>query len=298
MPELPEVEIIKRGLDRLIVGLTVATVEPLVPRSFPGFSTEVESIIVGSTICSVARRGKLLLVGLDSEHSLLIHLRMTGQLVYRQADYNGQMNSSNDSFGGGHPNASLIKDLPDKTTRVIFSFTDNSRLYFNDQRKFGYIKLVRNSDLDDDSFIRKLGPEPLSKDFTWHVLKERLPRKSTRAIKAALLDQCVVAGIGNIYADESLFAAGIHPTRPVASLSDDEIERLHGAICCCLRQSIADGGSTARNYVDSQGMRGEYLELHAQVFNRSGQVCARCGHPIDKIRVAGRGTHICSKCQK
>ena len=307
MPELPEVEIIRRGLNRLAVGRTVAAIESRESRSFPGFSANVATQIVGSSVISIDRRGKLLIINLDNDHSLLVHLRMTGQLVFRPAEKTmeesqgrGSIASyvADESFGGGHPNASLIKELPDKTTRVIIRFTDDSHLYFNDQRKFGYFMLVLSADVQDDSFIRQLGPEPLTEDFTWQELKNRLPLNSTRTVKAALLDQSVVAGIGNIYADESLFGAGIHPERPVLSLSDSDIKNLHGSICGCLQQSIDDGGSTARNYVDSEGMRGEYLDLHAQVYNRTGQLCPRCGQIIEKTRVAGRGTHICPHCQK
>jgi len=307
MPELPEVEIIRRGLEQLAVGRAIAEVSCSEPRSFPGFSPSVASTIIGTAITTIDRRGKLLIAHLDNGYSLLIHLRMTGQLVFRPAKKRLQAtreqdpfasNADDGSFGGGHPNASLIRDLPDKTTRVIFRFSDDSQLYFNDQRKFGSIRMVPRSEVADDSFMQRLGPEPLLEDFTWQELKDRLPLNSRQPVKAALLDQSVIAGIGNIYADESLFGAGIHPLRPVLSLSDNDIERLHESIRCCLQQSIDDGGSTARNYVDSQGMRGEYLDLHAKVFNRKGQTCCRCGHTIEKTRVAGRGTHICPRCQK
>jgi formamidopyrimidine-DNA glycosylase len=318
MPELPEVEIIRRGLERLTVGRRIAAVECRETRSWPGFSAEVASQLQGAAVVAVGRRGKLLIIDLDNSSSLLIHLRMTGQLVFRPAEKVAAVGtlsspasdspaievpatgalSLDESFGGGHPNASLIQELPDKTTRVIVSFTDDSHLYFNDQRKFGYFKLVPTPEVDDDPFLQQLGPEPLTDDFSWQEFKSRLPLNSKRAIKAVLLDQSIVAGVGNIYADESLFGAGIHPERPVFSLSDREIKKLHGAVRSCMQQSIDDGGSTARNYVDSEGMRGEYLDLHAQVFNRRGQPCPRCGHPVEKTRVAGRGTHICSRCQR
>jgi formamidopyrimidine-DNA glycosylase len=268
--------------------------------------------LLGAGIIACDRRGKLLMLHLDNGFTILAHLRMTGQLIFRDtanktgmracaARANGsptEPHSDDPDFGGGYPSRSLIGELPDRSTRAIISFADGSHLYFNDQRKFGYLKLVSTALLAEDDFLRRLGLEPLAANFDWRALRERLPMHSKRPIKALLLDQEIVAGIGNIYADESLFLAGIHPERTPSSLTVPAIKRLHAGIQDCLRQSIADGGSTARDYVDAEGLRGEYLDRHAQVYGRAGQPCPKCGRPISKIRIAGRGTHFCRHCQK
>jgi formamidopyrimidine-DNA glycosylase len=293
MPELPEVETIRCGLSKTIVGKTISTFEVLVARSFVGFSPEVAQVLLESSVTGLRRYGKLLVIDLNSNNSLLVHLRMTGQLVYRTTDKNESA-----SFGGGAPTASLVGELPDKSTRIIIEFTDGSHLYFNDQRKFGYMMLVPTNEVEQNDFVMRLGPEPLSDDFSLNKFQQTLPLKSSRSIKAVILDQNVIAGIGNIYADESLFIAGIEPERAVNSLTKAELKRLHAGIRECLQLSIDSGGSTARNYVDSLGLRGEYLDLHAKVYNRAGQLCSKCGGPIAKKKVAGRGTHYCPRCQK
>jgi len=153
----------------------------------------------------------VLIISLDSSYSLVIHLKMTGQLVFRGAQ---------EQFGAGHPSASLVGKLPDRSTRVTITFTDNSRLFFNDQRKFGWMRLIPTAEVPNIDFMKKVGPEPLDSDFTWQMLKERLKRRANSGIKAVLLDQTVVAGIGNIYADETLWGAKVHPVTLVKNLSD------------------------------------------------------------------------------
>jgi formamidopyrimidine-DNA glycosylase len=290
MPELPEVETIKRGLAATITGRAIAGIEVLVKRCFPTWQGLDERVLIGASAVGLERRGKLLVLHLSSGWSLLAHLRMTGQLIYRA-------NEGKD-FGGGYPSDSLIGELPDKTTRVIIDFDNGAKLFFNDQRKFGYLKVVPTELLEEEDFIQRLGPEPLADEFSWQVLKKQLSKGSgNRPVKAALLDQQTIAGIGNIYADESLFAAGILPERPCSSLDEAELKRLHRAIRKCMRQSIADGGSTSRNYVDALGLRGEFLDLHANVYGRAGEPCHKCGKPLSKTRVAGRGTTYCANCQ-
>jgi formamidopyrimidine-DNA glycosylase len=213
---------------------------------------------------------------------------MTGQLVYQAKAVH---------FGGGHPSSSLIIKLPDKSTRVIFSFTDGSKLYFNDQRKFGWIRLVPTLEIPNIDFFKKVGPEPLEADFNWQRLQERLQKRPNSGLKAVLLDQTIIAGIGNIYADEALWGAKLHPLRLIQSLADTEIKRLYKSIVAVLQLSIAKGGSTDRNYVDAEGKKGSYLNF-AQVFRRTNLPCSRCGTAIIKLRVAGRGTHICPHCQR
>lgn len=305
MPELPEVETIRRGLERVLIGRVVERVEVSERRSCTVSQEELVALIVGARIETVARRGKLLIIGLDNDTSLLVHLRMTGQLIFKVTAVGGEVAVSADSrdesaqdFGGGYPNRSFVGTLPDKTTRIVVTFSDGSHLYFNDQRKFGYLKPVPTGEVHHDDFVSSLGPEPLDTHFSVEAFAARLPKNSKRSIKSLLLDQTVIAGIGNIYADESLFLAGILPHRAVAGLTEAEVTKLHAAIRACMEQSITDGGSTMKDYVDSEGLRGEYLDLHAAVFNRTGLPCKNCGAPIRKTKVAGRGTHYCENCQK
>lgn len=288
MPELPEVETVKVGLQRLLPGKIVAAVQHDTPKSFPNAPHDAEQFLVGAQVVVVTRRAKVLLIELSSKYSLIIHLKMTGQLVYR---------SEHERFGAGHPNASLVGELPDHSTRVTLQFTDGSKLFFNDQRKFGWMRLLPTAEVPQIDFFRRVGPEPLAEDFTWRVLQERLRRRKNTCLKAAILDQTVLAGIGNIYADESLWGAKIHPRTLVKDVPEAKIKALHTSIQHILRLSISKGGSTDRHYVDAEGKAGKYLDF-ASVFRREGQPCPRCGSLIEKIRVAGRGTHICPRCQK
>jgi formamidopyrimidine-DNA glycosylase len=217
----------------------------------------------------------------------VIHLKMTGQLVFR---------SDGERFGAGHPNASLVGELPDRSTRVTLTFADSSKLFFNDQRKFGWMRLLPTAEVPMIDFFQKVGPEPLAADFTWRVMQERLLRRKNTNIKAAILDQSVIAGVGNIYADESLWGAKIHPTTLVRNLTDQNFQDLHKALVDVLNLSIAKGGSTDQHYVDAEGKPGKYLTF-ANVFRREGLPCPRCGTTIEKTKVAGRGTHTCPVCQ-
>ncbi|MGH7237399.1 MAG: bifunctional DNA-formamidopyrimidine glycosylase/DNA-(apurinic or apyrimidinic site) lyase [Candidatus Saccharimonadales bacterium] len=287
MPELPEVETIRIGLSRLLPGRRIAGVEFNWPKGFPNSESDIRQFLISSKIVKVARRAKVLLIELDSKYSLVIHLKMTGQLVFR-----GEQN-----FGAGHPNDSLIGELPDKSTRVIFQFQDGSKLFFNDQRKFGWMRLLPTAEVPNIDFFKYVGPEPLEASFGWKQLSERLSRRPNSNIKSVLLDQTVIAGIGNIYADESLWGAKIHPAALVKNLSPAKVKGLHVAIVEVLKLSIEKGGSTDRNYVDAEGKKGSYLSF-ARVFRREGQACPRCGYEIIKTRVAARGTHFCPNCQK
>ena len=293
MPELPEVETVKRGLGRLLPGLAITHVEHDTPKSFPNAKHDVAQFLIGANVVEVRRRAKVLLIELSSEYSLVIHLKMTGQLVYRSAPDA----AADVRFGAGHPNASLIGQLPDKSTRVILSLSNGAHVYFNDQRKFGWVRLIPTAEVPQIDFMKRVGPEPLSDEFSWQIMRERLQRRARTNIKAALLDQSVLAGVGNIYADESLWGACIHPTTLVGNLKNAQIKLLHKALRDVLQLSIDMGGSTDQHYVDAEGKPGKYLTF-ANVFRREGQPCSRCGTIIVKSRVAGRGTHTCPKCQK
>jgi formamidopyrimidine-DNA glycosylase len=287
MPELPEVETVRRGLARLLPGLTVIEVTSDTPKSFPNADGDVREFLVGARVIAVERRAKVLLIELSSKYSLVIHLKMTGQLVFRGAV----------SFGAGHPSDSLVGELPDRSTRVIFTFADGAHLYFNDQRKFGWIRLIPTAEVPQIDFMKRVGPEPLADDFTWQDLRDRLRRRPGTSVKAAILDQSVVAGVGNIYADESLWGARIHPSTLVRDVSDAKLRELHRSLREILQLAIDKGGSTDHTYVDAEGRRGSYLNF-ARVFRREGKPCPRCGIEIIKTRVAGRGTHVCPHCQR
>lgn len=288
MPELPEVETIRTGLSRLLVGKVIESVSYDWPKSFPNDQASVDQFLIGAKIESINRRGKALIIGLSSKYSLVIHLKMTGQLVYKD---------EKNRYGGGHPNDSLVGKLPDKSTRVVIGFKDHSILFFNDQRKFGWVRLLPTTEVPNINFFKTIGPEPLEPEFDWKVLKSRTARRSKSSIKPVILDQVVLAGVGNIYADESLWGAKIHPLTLVSKLTDADFKRLTGAIKDILQLSIDQGGSSDRNYVDAEGKKGNYLKF-ARVFRREGLPCPRCGHEIIKIRVAGRGTHLCPHEQK
>lgn len=286
MPELPEVETVKIGLNRLLSGKIVKSLTFDWPKGFPNSIEDVNNFIIRSKIVKVRRRAKVLLIDLSSDYTLVTHLKMTGQLVFR---------SETQAFGAGHPNNSLIGKLPDKSTRVIINF-DDSKLFFNDQRKFGWMRLIPTSEVQNIDFMKRLGPEPLSSKFTNIEFRERLQRRKNSSIKSVLLDQSVIAGVGNIYADESLWGAKIHPASLVKSISNTKQNKLFKELQYVLRLAIEKGGSTDRNYVDAEGKKGSYMSF-ARVFRREGQPCPRCRKTIVKTRVVGRGTHYCPKCQ-
>lgn len=281
MPELPEVETIRRGLTNFLKDSKITKVTVLCDKSFVG----PKNLVMNQKIIDIRRKGKALLVDLENDVTMMIHLRMTGQLIFR----------GDGSFAGGHPTDSFINELPDKQTRVIFEL-NNGTLFFNDQRKFGFVKLIETSEVETDEFIKKLAKEPW--DMTEKEFKENLMHHKSAPIKATILDQKVVAGIGNIYADEALFYAKIHPKRETGSLTDNEIKNLLEGARTVMQASIDSGGSTMKTYVKADGTKGDYLRLFAKVFRREGEPCEKCGTEIVKIRVAGRGTHICPKCQK
>ncbi len=289
MPELPEVEVVRRGLVELLPGLKITGASSSWDKSFPNAKADVDTFLIGSKVIDVRRRAKVLIIDLDSGYSLIIHLKMTGQLVFRSDD-------DSKKFGAGHPTNSLVGNLPDKSTRVIIELT-SAKLFFNDQRKFGWVRLVPTIEIPNIDFFRKVGPEPLSAEFTDRIFMERIKKRAGSTIKAALLDQTVLAGVGNIYADESLWGAKIHPATRVADVPEAKLKKLFTSIQYVLRLSIEKGGSTDRNYVDARGQKGSYIQF-ARVFRRENLPCPRCGTTIEKTKVAGRGTHTCPACQK
>lgn len=311
MPELPEVETIRRGLKDCILNKKIVQVEVCCEKSFVGDVSEV----VGQKVVDLRRRGKALLIDLSGGVTLMVHLRMTGQLLWwdsslrkeeSQREETSKISKSKSavsdleiehipSFAGGHPDDSFVSSLPNKQTRVIIEM-DEGVLYFNDQRKFGFIKILSTDEVERDAFIASLGAEP------WEMLPGEfyaaLQRHAKAPVKAVILDQKVIAGLGNIYADEALYDSMIHPERKAGSLSAREAERLLRSACKVMERSLEAGGSTIQNYVKADGTRGNYLDLFAKVYHKDGGRCERCGCEIIKTRVAGRGTHYCPGCQE
>jgi formamidopyrimidine-DNA glycosylase len=289
MPEGPEVETIRRGLELGVVSQEIMQVDVFNERSFLAPSNLIDQMVVGASINHVRRYGKVLVWELSNGYALMFHLKMTGQMVLVKSD--------GERFAGGHPSESMRLDLPDRSTRVVFGFASGDRLYFNDQRKFGWVKLVPTAEVALDALVGRLGPEAVSDGFSVAYLAGQLARHARAPVKAVVLAQSTVAGVGNIYADESLHLARIHPKRLAGSLGPAEVKRLHGAVREIIAAGIEHGGTSFAHYVNSLGGKGDYLE-HARVFRREGQPCpVHPGVMIEKIRVAGRGTHVCPKCQ-
>jgi len=275
MPELPEVETLKRELARVLVGKKIRKIEG-----------DFKLKPAGREIVGLERRAKILIFKLDSGY-LLVHLKMTGQLVFQGRPLAGS--KGRPLVVGGHP------EDPNKYTRAVIYFTDGTKLLFNDLRKFGWLKMVAEKDLP--KHIAHLGPEPLGKDFTLEKFKEILAHYPKRKIKQLLLDQTLIAGLGNIYVDESCFLAKTLPTRIVSSLTASEIKKLHQGIIKVLKLSISKKGTSTRNYVRSNGEKGAFVS-HLNVYGRDKEQCKRCGEKISKIKLNGRGTHFCPRCQK
>lgn len=281
MPELPEVETIKRGLTKFILNKKIVQVEVFEGKSVK--NGELTSV-VGATINELRRFGKALVIDLDNGISLMVHLRMTGQLIWR----------GKENYAAGHPSENFMAELPNKQTRVLLKFEDGV-LYFNDQRKFGFFKILKTSEVGEDEFIKKLAKEPWKMEVK--ELYDKCQRHAKAPIKAVLLDQTIICGLGNIYADEALFFAKVHPATKAGTLSEKQVALILEGAREVMQASIDSGGSTMATYVKADGTRGDYLEKFAKVFRRDGQPCPRCGTIIEKIRVAGRGTHICPECQ-
>ena len=287
MPELPEVETLRRELDKALRGKIIKSVEVLWPKTVAPLSVALfEKQIVGLKIGPIFRQAKILIIDLVGPFSLAIHLKMTGQLIYHPA--------KGKNLIGGHPAPEDEANLPNGHTRLILNFTDGSILYFNDLRKFGWARLVNDTELD--SLTKDLGPEPLSKDFSAKYFADLFSKYPKRTTKQILMDQNLIAGIGNIYADESAFLAKLLPNRKAGTVKPAQIKVLREKIVEILKHSIKLKGTSSRNYRRSDGSMGGFVP-HLYVYGRAGLPCKICGTPIKKIRHNGRGTHFCSKCQ-
>ncbi|MEW6447917.1 MAG: DNA-formamidopyrimidine glycosylase [Bacillota bacterium] len=272
MPELPEVETIRRQLSEKIGGLTIAGATVYLNKVIKEPSPELfVREIRGRKISGITRRGKYLLFDLSGGYLLVIHLRMSGQLVYE----------------------SETAPQPHHTHMLLH--LERGRLRLTDVRQFGRIWLLPAEESWRMAELRKLGPEPLSADFTETYLRNRL-KNSRRQVKPVLLDQEIVAGIGNIYADEALHMAELHPGRRSDGLTVREVKKLYRAVKEVLQEGILHRGTSIQNYVDAEGQKGTHQDF-LRVHNRAGQPCPRCGTAVTKIKLGGRGTYFCPGCQ-
>jgi formamidopyrimidine-DNA glycosylase len=284
MPELPEVETIRSGLARVLPLKTISDLSVMAPKLFTGDP----GAVIGAKVEQIRRRGKVLLLDLSNGNSLLIHLKMTGQLVYQSKD-------ETEKIVGGHPQAVYNQPLPHAHTYIIFTFDDGSKLFFNDLRKFGWVHVVPTLEADSYGMLKTLGPEPLEPGFTQEVLRSQLLRYPNRRIFDSLLDQTLIAGIGNIYANEALYEARIHPERKVSAILNEEWPLLWKSILHVLQQSIKYGGTSDSTYVNVEGQRGDYLN-HAHVYHK--KIAVPCGHEVTRKKIGGRTAHFCAVDQK
>jgi formamidopyrimidine-DNA glycosylase len=273
MPELPEVETIKRTLEQLIINKTIKDVDVYWGKIIkePDDTEKFKHLLINQTFRKMNRRGKFLLFYFD-DYCLVSHLRMEGKYKLMPED-----------------------TVKDKHTHVIFHLTNGEALHYNDVRKFGTMHLYPIGEEMKYPPLNTLGPEPFDKTFTFAYFKEKL-NKTERLIKAVLLDQTVVTGLGNIYVDETLFKARVHPMKRANTLNDKEIKRIQEAAVETLKEAVELGGTTIRSYVNSQGEMGMFQQ-ELFVYGQENKQCKDCGKEIVKLKVAGRGTHICTSCQ-
>ncbi|MDD2483011.1 MAG: bifunctional DNA-formamidopyrimidine glycosylase/DNA-(apurinic or apyrimidinic site) lyase [Candidatus Shapirobacteria bacterium] len=280
MPELPEVEVVRLFLDSHIVGKTISKLEIITHKSFIGSPELVE----GQKIIGTSRIGKQLSLHLKNGLVILFHLKMTGQIIMGESVF-------------GHPTPKEDKShLPNKSTRLFFTFSDGSKLFFNDQRKFGWVKLLNQAELIEAQ--KNLGLDILSPNFTPKYLYRQL-QSTSRPIKTALLDQSKFAGIGNIYANDALFLSRIHPISSSKKINLKKATLLHHFLIKIMTESIKNGGSTAKDnkYLHPDGSIGQH-QFSFQVYQRANEPCLICQALIKKVTIGGRGTFYCPKCQK
>ena len=272
MPELPEAETVRRGLEKLILGKKITTIDIRYPKMIKTDLDQFQKELPGQVVKSMGRRGKYLLFYL-TDKVLISHLRMEGKYFY-------------------YPD-----QVPErKHAHVLIHFEDGGTLVYEDVRKFGTMELLAPELLDAYFVSKKLGPEPTEQDFDLEIFRGFL-KKSKKPIKSHLLDQTLVAGLGNIYVDEVLWRAKVHPASPSQSLTRAEATAIHEQTIAVLGQAVEKGGSTIRTYTNAFGEDGTMQDFH-QVYDKAGQACSRCGSIIEKIQLCGRGTHFCPKCQR
>jgi formamidopyrimidine-DNA glycosylase len=292
MPELPEVETIRRGLAGKVLNKVIQRVEARCQRIIvrPGIR-ELENALAQQTIKAITRRGKFLLLETE-DYKLLIHLGMTGQLTYWDKAV------ANDQDFSAHPLTGLQKarqHAVDKHTHVSLYFADGNALHYRDIRQFGKWRLYRREEFAQAREFWSLGLEPFTPNYRWVPFQQRFDRRKLK-IKSLLLNQSFVAGVGNIYADEALFDAGIHPERQVATLTQEEKRRLFRAIPKVLKRGLKYGGTSFQNYLNAEGEKGANQE-RLRVYGREGQKCPRCRTKVARVVVGQRSSHFCPRCQ-
>jgi formamidopyrimidine-DNA glycosylase len=282
MPELPEVETIRRQLKEVLMGRSIKKVEVLREKSFSGDPETMK----GWEIADIQRKAKVIeILFAGKSDVVIVHLKMTGQLVFIDGEKR---------ILGGHPTADWVKDLPSKHTRVVWTFKDGSKLFFNDMRVFGWMRLMSQDKYEKE--IRKTVPDITDDSFTEDFLAGVL-KNSKKPVKLVLLDQDKIGGLGNIYVNDALFLAGVRPERKSDSLDKKEVKKLHAAIVKVINLGIKYGGASASNYVDVAGLGGTYQD-HFLVYKREGLNCLNCDKKIEKVKLGGRGTFYCPYCQK
>lgn len=304
MPELPEVQTTASGLNSHVVGLTIVDAWSNYDSSyFKGSSTikdkkffiQFKKSIIGSKIISVKRRAKNVLINLDNNKTILVHMKMTGHLLYGLYKFNSRMKS--DPWEPISPSG--LKDPFNRRVRFVLSMNNGKFIALSDTRKFAKVTVIDSRELHNSIHLKSLGPEPLEDDFTFDHFSERLKSKNSWKIKKALLDQTVIAGIGNIYADESLWRANIHPKTIVGKINSLSKRKLYAAIRQTLLHGISLGGDSMSDYRNIHGEKGGFQEKHC-VYRRKGLKCLKkgCSGIISRIVVAGRSTHFCPNHQK
>src|SRR4030042_5804426 len=290
MPELPEVESIKLQLRKFLIGHKIENVEVRYRKKFEGD----ENNLIGGKITNIRRFGKVQSIDLDNGYSILIHIKLTGQLIYRGPNLSSREQLSKKITGG----------LGGKHTHVIFYLDESGVLYYNDVRKFGWIHIVKTSEIEKHKYIEKLGPEPLVNFYNPPEVVltidkfEKILSNTHRAIKIVLMDQAKIGGVGNIYANDALWLAKINPKTPANKLNRVEVKGLYNAIHKVLKNGLKYGGASELAYVTPDGKEGEY-QNHTLVYGHEGQPCERCHKSkIKKFFLSGRGTYCCPVCQK
>lgn len=282
MPELPEVETVRGQLEKFLVGHTIESVDVRTPGIFSGDASD----LIGAKIKAIRRFGKALVFDLDNGHSVISHIKLTGQFIYRGPNLKHPPTMSKKVFGG----------VPGVHTHITFSLSGGGKLYYNDIRRFGWVKVSESKKVESEGFVSKLGPEPL-KDLDLKKFAEILS-STRRAIKTLLMDQAKLAGVGNIYANDALWLAKVHPVTPANKLGDRKVKALYKAIEKVLKKGLETGGASELAFVTPDGGEGSY-QKHFLVYGREGTLCKRCKRgKIEKTKVSGRGTYFCAVCQK
>lgn len=288
MPELPEVETIRRGLAGSIIGKKITGFDSDWQKMLNRPLAEYRRILAGKRIKEVERRAKMLIIGLGGGWRLWFHLKMTGQLVY---------SSGKKKVVGGHPIREGFEHDPNRFTHATFAFSDGSHLFFNDVRKFGWVRLYQGKELAAKLEAMKLGPEPLSPEFNLAFFQKILKKKPNAKIKAFLMDPQNVVGLGNIYSDEVCYYARVRPDRKVKNLKDAEIKLMFKGIKAILTDAIKHEGTSFSDYVNALGEAGAYTKK-LKVYQRFGLKCCRCGGKVSRMKFGGRTSHFCPACQK